>query len=502
MKKYLGIVISFFAAVLIVLFRPEVLKTDAVMVLNGEMDDSLIHQRIIAAGKESVCVYKVYNSGRLIGVLNDRRKLSAFFQDIYDTEFKEQFPDSSVSFGKDMYLAEEIGFSRYEDIDDQILAYIKENRLFTVKATGVEFSDQNGIYAEIDVLNEEIYTQAMEEYLSYFIDPTDRARLKSGQGTPELKTYGSRSVAVSISQKITTKDVYANPDDVKMTKDEILEYLKYKDDTEKQYYTVQKYDTIAGVGAKNFGLSATQVMNINRDKISGPDQVLAEGEQLCVTYFNSPIDVVVTKESMKKEPIYAETVYVTNTELRKGITQVTQTGVNGSKNSLYQEKWVNGVLMNGTLISSIDTQQPVDEIVEVGTLVLPGIGTGSFRWPVDNHFISCGWGCYYGHRAIDIQNAYDKWGSIFASDSGVVEVNSYNYVNGNYITINHNNGYHTYYGHMVMPSPLAVGEAVEKGDVIGSIGQTGWATGPHTHFFIFDDDGNRYNPCNGFLDCE
>ena len=136
----------------------------------------------------------------------------------------------------------------------------------------------------------------------------------------------------------------------------------------------------------------------------------------------------------------------------------------------------------------------------VQTCALPIYGTGTFRWPVDNPIISCGWGCYWGHRAIDVQNSYNHWDKVYAADRGIIEINSYNGVNGNYVVINHNNGFETYYGHMKEPSPLAVGTAVDKGDVIGNIGMTGLATGPHVHFFIIEN-GERRNPCNGFLDC-
>jgi murein DD-endopeptidase MepM/ murein hydrolase activator NlpD len=99
-----------------------------------------------------------------------------------------------------------------------------------------------------------------------------------------------------------------------------------------------------------------------------------------------------------------------------------------------------------------------------------------------------------------VQNSYNHWDKVYAADRGIIEINSYNGVNGNYVVINHNNGFETYYGHMKEPSPLAVGTAVDKGDVIGNIGMTGLATGPHVHFFIIEN-GERRNPCNGFLDC-
>ena len=147
----------------------------------------------------------------------------------------------------------------------------------------------------------------------------------------------------------------------------------------------------------------------------------------------------------------------------------------------------------------------MDEIITVGTLEIPGYGTGIWRWPVDNVHISCAWGCYANHEADDIQNFYDRYGPIYAADRGVIEENSYDPISGNYVIINHNDGWYSYYGHMYVPSPLAVGTIVDKGDVIGQIGMTGRATGPHVHFFIFqkDENGNRelHDPCE-FLDCD
>ncbi len=314
----------------------------------------------------------------------------------------------------------------YEDIDEDIFSYLKDNRLFTLKCTGVEFSDENGIYAEIYVANEELFNNAMNTYMTFFITSEDLATLNRGESTPQLKTYGSRSVGITVQQTIAMKEVFASPEEIRQNEESVLDYLKYGDNTDREYYTVKKYDTVAGVGSKNHDLSATQVMNINRDQISSTEQILSEGMELCVTYFTSPIDIVVTKESMKKEPIIAQTVYQTDDSLRTGLFEQIQVGVDGSKNSLYTERWINGVLVSGTLTSSVDTMQPINEIIAVGTMQIPGTGTGTFQWPVDNPHISCQWGCYAGHRAIDIQNAYDRYGNIYAADRGVIEVNSYN----------------------------------------------------------------------------
>jgi murein DD-endopeptidase MepM/ murein hydrolase activator NlpD len=469
-------------------------------VAEEEKAASILNQPALAMTGDSHIIYKLYSSGELIGVLSDRKALDDFLKEIYRTVYAQDFPDSEVYLGTDVYLTSEQSYVAYANIDQEIFNYLRENNLFTLRCTGVEFSDENGIYAEIYVSNEDLFNKAMNTYMTFFIDMEELAVLNRGESTPPLKTYGSRSVGITVSQTITMKTAYAAAEVIRTTEESVLEYLKYGDNAEREYYTVQKYDTVAGVGSKNHGLSATQIMNINRDKITSTDQILSEGDELCVTYFTSPIDIIVTRESMKKEPIVAVTIYQTDSSIREGETRRTQEGVDGSKNSLYTERWINGVLVGGTLTSSVDTLQPVNEIISVGTYVVPGIGTGRFRWPVDNPTVTCRWGCYYGHRAIDIQNAYDHYGNIYAADRGVIEENSYNYVNGNYVIINHNNGYETYYGHMNVRSPLQIGDIVDKGDIIGQIGMTGAATGPHTHFFIMYL-GVRYDPCNGFLPC-
>lgn len=499
-KRIFTVLFCLAAAVGIVIGLPKLMRPGTDTVALESTSESILPQRTVRVDSTPHNVHKLFYQGQLVGVLTSPAKLDQFLVSVYKELYQESYPGSEVYLGSDVYLISEQSYLTYENIDRQIFDYLKENRLFTLRCTGVGFSDENGTYAEIYVAHEELFNAAMNAYMTCFITNEELALLNRGETTPQLKTYGSRAVGITVLQTITMEEAYADPDVIKTSEKEVLDYLEYGDNTDREYYTVQKYDTVAGVGSKNHDLSATQVMNINRDQISGTDQILSEGMELCVTYFTSPIDIVVTKESMKKEPIIAQTVYQTDDSLREGTIEQRQVGVDGSKNSLYTERWINGVLVSGSLTSSVDTLQPINEIIAVGTMQIPGTGTGTFQWPVDNPSISCHWGCYYGHRAIDIQNAYDRYGNIYAADRGVIEVNSYNGINGNYVIIDHNNGYETYYGHMNVPSPLEVGTVVDKGDIIGQIGMTGLATGPHTHFFIMYE-GERRNPCDGFLPC-
>jgi murein DD-endopeptidase MepM/ murein hydrolase activator NlpD len=63
---------------------------------------------------------------------------------------------------------------------------------------------------------------------------------------------------------------------------------------------------------------------------------------------------------------------------------------------------------------------------------------------------------------------------------------------GNLIEIRHANGYSTRYGHNSVNS-VHEGDQIRKGQVIGAVGSTGSATGPHVHFEVLKD-GEHENP--------
>ena len=67
---------------------------------------------------------------------------------------------------------------------------------------------------------------------------------------------------------------------------------------------------------------------------------------------------------------------------------------------------------------------------------------------------------------------------IMSTASGVVEQTGFTAGNGNFVKVKHNNSYATQYLHM---SKILVrrGQAITQGQIIGKVGSTGLATGPH-----------------------
>lgn len=129
--------------------------------------------------------------------------------------------------------------------------------------------------------------------------------------------------------------------------------------------------------------------------------------------------------------------------------------------------------------------------------------TGTYIWPCPSStYITSAFGMrdhpLFGderpHSGIDIAGSAGS--EVLAADSGTVAVATYSSSYGNYVTIYHSNGDYTLYAHM---SSLAVsaGQSVTQGDVIGYVGSTGWATGPHLHFEI-RVNGSTVDPLSYF----
>ncbi|TAN04009.1 MAG: peptidase M23 [Rhodanobacteraceae bacterium] len=83
---------------------------------------------------------------------------------------------------------------------------------------------------------------------------------------------------------------------------------------------------------------------------------------------------------------------------------------------------------------------------------------------------------------------------IHAAGDGVITVRGWVHGFGNFVAIKNTPQFTTEYGHMSrFAKGLHVGSHVTQGEVIGYVGETGFATGPHLHYQVMDD-GRAVNP--------
>lgn len=85
---------------------------------------------------------------------------------------------------------------------------------------------------------------------------------------------------------------------------------------------------------------------------------------------------------------------------------------------------------------------------------------------------------YKAHLGTDY--AAPKGTPIIATADGSVQAATFSKYNGNYVKLYHNSTYQTQYLHMTsIAQGMSKGKRVKQGDVIGYVGSTGLATGPH-----------------------
>ncbi len=89
------------------------------------------------------------------------------------------------------------------------------------------------------------------------------------------------------------------------------------------------------------------------------------------------------------------------------------------------------------------------------------------------------WGKYY-HRGIDIVNYPRR--VVWASQDGRVIIKDRYVIPGNVVVLDHGVGVFTLYYHLDEFADIEVGDFVKKGNPIGKIGMTGYATGYHLHW--------------------
>lgn len=86
-----------------------------------------------------------------------------------------------------------------------------------------------------------------------------------------------------------------------------------------------------------------------------------------------------------------------------------------------------------------------------------------------------------GHYGIDI--AAPQFSPVISAASGVVNGAGWDSLYGNYVVIEHNKNYSTFYGHLNSIDVLD-GSRVSGGQVIGTVGSTGKSTSSHLHYEV------------------
>ena len=246
-------------------------------------------------------------------------------------------------------------------------------------------------------------------------------------------------------------------------------------------YTAEEGDTVQSiVDATGVTFDSLAQMNPGLQTL---DQEVPAGTELFTGAASAELlKVEVVRRETETVAIPFETQNSESDEYDFGKVVVLQEGQDGVEDVTYEITMIDGTVTDRQAIAYNVIQQPVPEITVTGTRLKSGmvaqVGSGSFIWPVPQYKYVSRW-MGSGHRGADICAPYGV--PVLASDSGKVVAAGWHYSYGNYVEIDHGNGYTTLYGHM---SALSVtqGQGVTQGQKIGEVGSTGNSTGNHCHF--------------------
>ncbi len=260
------------------------------------------------------------------------------------------------------------------------------------------------------------------------------------------------------------------------------------------YYTIVDGDYMDGVLEKT-GMTVKQLSALNPE--FDEDYEFYSGERLKTSSEEPFLTVMVTREEHYTEEFNFETKYIDDELMYAGNRHREVTGEMGERAVVANVSYINGSEINRRVLSRVVTKEPVTEVIAIGTkprtnTTAPGqdIDEGKMLWPVggyDGGILEepVYWkGGYSGHKGVDISVAYGT--PVYAAENGYVVsavYGGYYDDRGNYIVIQGDSGFTTYYYHN-NELFVTAGQRVTAGDMIANVGMTGRTYGPHCHFGV------------------
>ena len=459
-------------------------------------------------------LYHVYLKGDTIGYIKNKELLEEYI-DNEQIELKDKYHIDKVFLPNDLDIIKEVTYDKPISTEKEIYERIKGISPFTISGytitiKGLEStSEADGSKIvlpdkKVYVLDKEIFTKALKNTINVFISENDYNNFIN-KTQPEIKDVGSIIEDIYIKNQITISEGRISAEEKIFTDaEELNRYLLFGTLEKQQEYVVGAGESIKEIAYKN-KLSVGEFLIANPE-FTNENNLLYEGEKVNIGLINPQFVLVEEDHTVELQEDAFETKIEYDDTMLVGYEKVKQDGANGISKITKKIQKQNGTIYSVVVTKREIIKSSVPKIILKGNKTVPNIGNvGLWRWPTAEP--SCitspfGWRWGKHHNAVDI-SCSGHGSPIYAANNGTVEVanNSRPWPNGNYVVINHNNGFYTIYAHLDSVT-VVEGQVVTMGQVIGTMGHTGNATGTHLHFGISvgfpDKGGTYYNPMDFF----
>lgn len=245
-------------------------------------------------------------------------------------------------------------------------------------------------------------------------------------------------------------------------------------------YTVQLGDTVSSI-ANRFGLTVNTVLWANN---LGNYSLIRPGNDLIIPPASGLLYSVKSGDTLSN---IAKTYKIEASEISKQNNLEENASL-----KIKQQLLLPGATKLAAVVSRPVSRPVISSPGSTAKTAPASLSGGSMVWPADSRRITQYFS--WAHNGLDIANKSGT--AIYAAEAGTIDIaaTGWNGGYGNTILINHGGGKKTRYGHLTTLY-VKVGDKVERGENIGTMGSTGRSTGPHLHFEVIIN-GTRYNPLN------
>lgn len=441
-------------------------------------------------------VYQIYLDGEKLGMIRDADQLYSMINE-EQSSIKENYGVDQV-YPPNGFVIEE--YTTYDSDTvpvNKIYDSIKDEKEFTIKGytVTIKSDDEDEAPKYIYVLDKEIFENAITKFIETFVGETEYQNYINGT-QPEIVDVGQTIQNMYFDDNITIKESYISVNETIYTNtNDLIQYLLYGDNEDENKYIVNKGDTVESIAYNN--KLNTEEFLIANPELGDENSLLAIGQEVTLSLIDPVVKLVYEMEVVEDTEVQFDTETKYDYSKSSSYKVVEQEGINGITRNTVQKQIVNGEENQGAYISATTTiRETQNQIVTVGkkaSSYISGtyIDTGqSWAWPTNSPYIITSpyayrWGKL--HDGIDISGT-GKGSPIYAVlDGEVISAQIGGMMGsdaGKNVVIRHNNGYYTVYAHLNTIN-VTVGQQVSRRQQIGTMGQTGFATGVHLHLGVF-----------------
>ncbi len=467
-------------------------------------------------------VYKVYLNGETIGLIQDEKELFNLI-DEKQNQIKESFGVSRVYPPSGLHTSKYITYDEELSTAQEIYDIIEDMGTFTILGYTISIKADDGSVKTINILNKDDVEPALMDAVKAFIEPKKLNDYLS-DNQEEIIDTGKTIENVYFDEKITVKESYLPIDsNIIRNKADLTKYLLFGTLEKQDEYTVKLGDTVENVAFNN-KLSNEELLIAN-PSLSSVNSLLSAGQKLNIGLISPQFTIIEESIVVADVEKAFDTVYEEDSSRYSSQSYTKQQGVNGVNRITQKIQYKNGEITNLEVSGTPEIiTAPINKVVVKGTKKAPvynpsysspAASSTDWGWPTISPYVITS---YYGWRWGRLHGGIDISGCGFgspiysATDGVVIEVVSSCPSNGYYgsrcgsgfgnsVTIKTSSGLTVIYGHIKNSITVSVGQEVKKGQHIGYLGNSGSSTGPHLHFEIRYESGNKLNPCKAAFVC-